>query len=213
MLGADYAFARTTDLPRAVIEHAVVSTPPLCMYRRALWSASRHIIRNLPDVCRAGGQVRFGVDGELRNPICSWAGKEPKVPSKVEFHPSMLRQVMGEDKLNEMLSGVARAARKRYLASWGQMAYFVGTENRSARMAKAQNNWDGDLVDFIMLGSHAIENSRDTARWGISAITFRRVIGGLDDFAKFGGRYQQVKKWMRRGCEIRSKPPLHPRHD
>ena len=81
---------------REVIEHAVVSTPPLCMYRRGLWGASQHFLRNLPESGRAGGQVTFGIDGEKRDSIYSRMGSTTKVPTAVEFPPSMSKQIMGD---------------------------------------------------------------------------------------------------------------------
>ena len=50
VLGADYQFGQMDDISRSAIEHAVVNAPPLCMYRHALWGASRHFPRNLPDM-------------------------------------------------------------------------------------------------------------------------------------------------------------------
>ena len=96
VLGADYAFARATNIPRATAEHAVVSTPPLCTYRHALWWGSHHFMRNLSEANRAGGQATFEVDGGRRDSIYSRTGRVAKVPSTVEFSPSMMKQIMGE---------------------------------------------------------------------------------------------------------------------
>ena len=87
VLGADYAFARATNIPRATAEHAVVSTPPLCMFRHGLWGGAQHFMRNLPEAGRAGGQVTFGSEGERRDSIYSWVGRTTKVPTSVEFPP------------------------------------------------------------------------------------------------------------------------------
>ena len=37
VLGAYFTFNRVHELPRAAIEYAIVDTPPLCLYRHALW--------------------------------------------------------------------------------------------------------------------------------------------------------------------------------
>ena len=70
VLGADYAYARTTDLPRDVIARAVASTPPLCMYRHGLWgggpafpaqSTGNRTGRRTGDLRSSGMDARFNL--------------------------------------------------------------------------------------------------------------------------------------------------------
>ena len=87
VLGADYDYANTADIPRDIVEHAVVSTPPLCMFRHGLWGVAQHFMHNLPENGRAGGQVTFGSEGERRDSIYSRMGRTTKVPTSVESPP------------------------------------------------------------------------------------------------------------------------------
>ena len=43
---------------------------------------------------------------------------------------------------------------------------------------------------------------------GVSSVIFRRVLSGVGDFSKFGGRYQQVLKGMWRGRKANQKIPV-----
>ena len=115
---------------------------------------------------------------------------------------------MWGDKRNALLSGVAPATRQRYLSAWNQWAYFASMRNHPARLVKTHPNWDGDLVDFIMLEARVAKNTSDSTHVKISAIRFRHVISGLDDFTKYGGRYQQVLKGMKRDHMATRKIPF-----
>ena len=80
--------------------------------------------------------------------------------------------------------------------------------DRPTWLVKTGPNWDGDPIDFIMFETNAMKNSADAIRGEISEIRFRCVISGLDDFAKFGGRYVQALKGMRRIHKTNRKIPF-----
>ena len=174
-------------MSRTAVEHAVLSTPPLCMFRHALWGASRHFLRNLPEGARAGGQVTFEGDQGRGDPMYTWMGETTKIPTDVEFPPAMIRHIMGEGKPQALLSGIPPATRQRYLSTWNQWAYFMRMRDRPVRLVKTHPNWGEDLVEFVMFGYHVMENKGGTIRVKLSSVEFWHVIAGLGDFAKFGG--------------------------
>ena len=94
VLGADFVFNQVTDMARTAIEYAVVSTPPLCLYRHTLWGACQHFQRNLPENGRAGGRVTFQNEIIPVDAGTSWMGTLSKKPSTVEFSPALLGHVM-----------------------------------------------------------------------------------------------------------------------
>ena len=191
-------------MSRAAVEHAVVSTPPLCMYRHALWGASQHFIRNLPSESRAGGQLTFEGDNK-GDPMYTWMGRTTKIPTAVEFFAPVIKFIMWGEKLNALLSGVAPATRQRYLSAWNRWAYFMRMRDRPVWMVKLHPNWDDDLIDLVMFEHHVMKNTSDVTRAKLPAIKFRHVVTGLDDFAKFGGRYLQVLKGMKRNHKVQRK--------
>ena len=73
---------------------------------------------------------------------------------------------------------------------------------------KTNPNWGDDLIDFIMFEFHVMKNTSDTIRVKLSAIKFWHVITGLGDFTKFGGRYLQVLKGMKRQRRVSRKIPF-----
>ena len=212
VLGADFGVGHITDIPRSAIEYAVVNSPPLCLYRHVLWGASRHFAQNLPDLRyiegRAGGQVTFNTENVVVDPASSWLGFVPKQPTTSEFFPALLNHVMGEEKLNALLSGIAPSTERRYLSVWNQWSYFMTMRQKDTWLVKTGPNWDADLIDFIMFESRLMKNTSDSIRVKVSAIRFWHIVCGLDDFTKFGGRYQQVLKGMRREHKTNRKIPF-----
>ena len=75
-------------------------------------------------------------------------------------------------------------------------------------LVKTHPNWAADLIDFIMFEARVVKNASDSIRAKISAIRFWNVISGLDDFTKYGGRCQQVSKWMKRYHNVKRKIPF-----
>ena len=197
--GAAFAFLRAHDLPRAAIEDSSGSTPPLRLFRHALWSALQHFTRNLPREGRAGGQVAFGADGSTQDPLTAWMRCSTKMPSDVEFPPTLFKQIMGGRELHAMLSWAAPSARKRYLTDVNQWAYFASMRNHTTWLVKTRPNWDEDIGDFVMFESHAMNNSGDTTRGNVPAIRFWNIVSGMCDFAKFGRRCRKVLKGIRIG--------------
>ena len=205
--GADFIFSKVDELPQNVMEHAIVSTPPLCLYRHSLWGACQHYTRNLPENGKAGGCVSFE-DSASKNQMPTWLGFNVKKPSAVEFSPSPIKQITGGEKLHAMLSGVAPATRKRYLSAWNQWAYFVTMRERPTWLTKTGPNWDEDLIDFITFETHVVKNTSATTRVKISAIMFWRIVCEMDGFTKYRGRYQQVSNGLKRGHKAKRKIPF-----
>ena len=92
ILGADFDFSNVHELPQNVMGNAIVSTPPLRLYRRSLWGACQHFSRNLPEVGRAGGCVSFE-DKANKGQIPTWLGFNVKKPSAAECFPSTIKQI------------------------------------------------------------------------------------------------------------------------
>lgn len=86
----------------------------------------------------------------------------------------------------------------------------MSTRDESTWLVKTGPNWDEHLVDFIMFESRVMQNASDTLRPKLSAIRFWHVVFGLDDFAKFGGRYHQALKGMRREHKVNRQIPFTP---
>ena len=205
--GGSFHFSHVGELHRTVMEHVMVSTPPLCLYRRSLWGACQHFSRNLPDVGRTGRCVSFCDNAEKAH-IPAWLGFNVTKPSTVEFPPSLIKQITGGGELNAMLSGVSPATRKRYLSAWNQWAYIVSMRGRPTWLPKTGPNWDADLVDFTMFETHVAKHTSDTMRAEISAIRFWRIIFGVDYFAQYRGRYHQVLKGLKRDHKAQRKTPF-----
>ena len=116
-----------------------------------------------------------------------------------------LNLVMGEERLNALLSGIAPATRRRYLSVWNQWSYFTTMRQKTNWMTKGDPNWDADLIDFVMFESKLMKNTCDTIRVEISALRFWHIVCGMGDFTKFGGMCKQVLKGMRRRHKVNHK--------
>ena len=115
-----------------------------------------------------------------------------------------------QTELNDLLSGVAPGARKRYLTVWNQWAYFTHMKGQSKWLTKTGMDRGEPLIDFILFGSQMVRNSGGGgAIWGkFPAIRFWHLVTGLDDFGKFGGGYEQVMKRLRRHHKTTRKIPF-----
>ena len=91
----DFSFLKAPNLARYIIEDAVATTPPLCLFRNSLWGACQLFTRNLPSVGRSGGQVAFNPVERTHGALTSWMGVAAKLVNAVEFPPTLLTQVMG----------------------------------------------------------------------------------------------------------------------
>ena len=98
----DFTFLKVPDVSRAIIEDAIVSTPPLCLYRHALWGAQQNFPRNLPHggaeqedrlpsgpMVRRTNHCRYGWVSRTKSPH-RWNFTEPPKAHlgrrEVEFH-------------------------------------------------------------------------------------------------------------------------------
>ena len=80
-----------------------MDTPPLSVFRHALWGAAQHFQENIRDPGRDGA-----------NPVRLFPlGSPPQ--TVVEFFPKMPTRILGETELSALLSGVAPGTRERYV--------------------------------------------------------------------------------------------------
>ena len=139
------------------------------------------------------GHVTLGMDGGELDRLTSWLGFAYTSPSAVESPPPVFAQTSdGRGELNAMLIGVAPSASKRYLSARNQRTYFVSMRERSSWLVGVRPNWGDGVVDFITSEPDVVKNAIDTIRGKASSTRFWNIIRGLGDFAKFGGRYQQL---------------------
>ena len=150
---------------------------PFGVARHIIRAAQNHFQSNLPSASTQGR-----------------AGGLPSVTRTHEFPPTMMDRVMGQDRLQAVLSGVAPGTRKRYLAAWHQWEQFMKDRLLSPWIWRVGPDWDDRLIDFIMFESKILANAPNIISGEISGIRFWRLLVGIPDFTSGGGRYTQVLK-------------------
>ena len=110
----------------------------------------------------------------------------------------MINDALGHQKLEALFAGLSANTRTRYLRGWEHWCQFCSTRRISPWIDTKEENWDGEILDFIMYEGKVLKLAPSTTRGKLSAVRYAHIVGGRADFSPYGLGYKLMLSGMDR---------------